>query len=488
MPRITTAGHLPAEFEGEQARTMSLQDAPAASGGTQGIFDCDEAHRTPVAEDYGRLFQSGLIVLDTNVLLNLYRSNARTRQDTLAVLNKLRDRLWVPHQVLVEFWRNREDRSVRHHHRTKAKETSTALDKVGRSAKDAVERWMSDVRLKSDEVVAERIDTELTALTQAIGGLQKMIEEQAERDALVGTSHTHTDPVLIELEPLLEGRIGEALPPEEYDKAIQEAQRRAEEEIPPGYEDFKKKPAERAAGDYLLWLQAMGEARRRDCDLLLVTGDVKKDWWQPRDQDIPGRPRPELVTELRERTGRRLFMLTPAELLTWAEDLLEGLDVDEDSVGDLQRLGDVDREDDEPGPGWTRPSLAAFVEALRLRYPAHAKVVLAAAANEGFVDRDTVYELAGYPSDRQLKGFTRPISTVARDLQDEGVLNGQEPFLLHTIYGSATEPSWATGFRIPEETVSLLQDLFEDGARWPVRKRAESGHEEGTLLDDGAEA
>ncbi|MFD4759474.1 PIN-like domain-containing protein [Streptomyces sp. NPDC058439] len=53
-----------------------------------------------------------MVVLDTNVLLNLYRSNARTRQDTLAVLTRLRDRLWVPHQVLTEFWRNREQKLV----------------------------------------------------------------------------------------------------------------------------------------------------------------------------------------------------------------------------------------------------------------------------------------------------------------------------------------------------------------------------------------
>ncbi|MEV5354581.1 PIN-like domain-containing protein [Streptomyces sp. NPDC086081] len=47
-----------------------------------------------------------MTVLDTNVLLNLYRCNERTRRDTLAVLNKLRDRLWVPHQVLTECWRS----------------------------------------------------------------------------------------------------------------------------------------------------------------------------------------------------------------------------------------------------------------------------------------------------------------------------------------------------------------------------------------------
>lgn len=433
----------------------------------RGIFDCDEAHRSPLAEDYERLFQSGMVVLDTNVLLNLYRSNERTRRDTLAVLDKLRDRLWVPHQVLTEFWRNRESKSVRHHHSTKAKETSTALDRARRSAQDAVDRWVKDVRLKEGEEVTERIDEGLKALGEALDRLRETIDGQSQRDALAGTAETHTDPVLTELEPLLDGRVGEPLGAADHDKAVQEAQERATQETPPGYEDFKNKPPEQAAGDYLLWVQLLREAKDRACDVLLVTGDVKKDWWHTRDGDIPARPRSELVVELREHAGVRLYMLTPAELLTRAEELIEGLQVDEDSVSDLEQLRGGDRGEDTIEAAWSAESLRDFVAELGKRYPAQAKVIVAAAANGGSVDRATVYKLAEYPGDRQLKGFTRPVSTVSRELEDLGVLTGEEPFLLHTIYGSVEEPSWATGFRIPDEAVPLLREIYEGGAPWP---------------------
>lgn len=456
---------------------MGFKDDSAESGTGRGIFDCDGAHRSPLKDDYERVFQSGMIVLDTNVLLNLYRSNARTRQDTLAVLTKLRDRLWVPHQVLTEFWRNRELKSVRHHHSTKAKETSASLDKARRSAHDAVERWVKDVRLKQDEDVTQRIGDGLKALTETIDGLREIIDGQAECDALLGTAETHSDPVLTELEPLLRSRIGDPLPPDEYDKAVQAAQKRADEEIPPGYEDFRNKPPEQASGDYLLWVQLLKEAQNRECDVLLVTGDVKRDWWQTRDGDIPARPRAELMVELRDHAGVRLYMLTPAELLTWAEEVLDGLHVDKDSVDDLEQLREADRGNDAREPGWTEVLIEAFVRQLHARYPAHAKVILAAAANGGFVDRATVYELAGYPEDRQLKGFTRPVSTVARELEELSLLRGDEPFLLHTIYGSVTEPSWATGFRIPEEAVPLLRKTFGDGPLWPALPKDEPGDE-----------
>ncbi|QIQ03504.1 PIN-like domain-containing protein [Streptomyces liangshanensis] len=452
---------------------MTYAGTDPEAGGVEvprGIFDCDEAYRSPVAADYAHVFRTGMVVLDTNVLLNLYRSNERTRLDTLAVLTKLRDRLWVPHQVLTEIWRNREQRSVRHHHSTKAKDAAAVMDKVPRTAEDAVERWMRDVRLKKDEAVTQQIEAALEQLREAAAELRGLIEGQAKLDALVGTAETYTDPVLTELETLLSGRIGGPLPQDEYDKAVQEAQTRAEDEIPPGYEDFRTKSPEQAAGDYVLWLQLMQEAQRRGGDVLLVTGDVKKDWWVPRDADIPARPRPELVVELRKQAGGRLYMLTPGELLKWAEDLLEGLEVDEDSVSDLDRLRGEGQDGDTSAPtGWGVMSLGRFVGELEARYPVHHKVVVEAAQNGGFVDRARVYELAGYRPDRQLKGFTRPISTVTRNLEDKGVLTGEEPFLLRTIYGSPDEPSWATGFRLADEVMAFFARMAEETKPEPVR-------------------
>ena len=433
----------------------------------RGIFDCDEAHRSPLRADYEQIFQTGMVALDTNVLLNLYRSNERTRKDTLAVFGQLRDRLWIPHQVLTEFWRNRELPSVRHHHRAKAKEATASLDRVRRSTEDALDRWVTAVHLKNDEGVTQRIDQALEALGETIGDLRKLIEAQAESDALGGTAETHTDPVLAELDPLLQGRIGEPLSPDERDNAVREAQTRADDEIPPGYEDFKKKDPEQAAGDYVLWAQLLAEAKARRCDVLLVTGDVKKDWWITRDGDIPARPRPELVVELREHAGVKLYMLTPSELLIQANQLL-GLDVDEGSVSDLEQLGEADGTADTLDGDWTAESLASFMTSLTSRYETQAKVIFAAAANGGFVDRATVYDVAGYPEKRQLRGFTRPISTVVRELVDQGVLTGEEPFLLHTIYDAGPEPSWASGFHIPEGVIPLLRDGYEGGALWPA--------------------
>ncbi|MFC4609038.1 PIN-like domain-containing protein [Streptomyces maoxianensis] len=455
-----------------------MAEASTASGNAmdRGIFDCDEAHRSPIRSDYERIFQQGTVVLDTNVLLNLYRSNESTRRDTLAALAKLRKRLWIPHQVLEEFWRNRELPSVRNHHATKASEASDALDKAVHTAKTAVNGWVAAVQLKDNDQVTRRIDEDVTRLATVVDNLKTFIRNQAECDALKETATTYTDPVLNALEPLLRGRIGEPLSSEEYDLALKEAQERADEEIPPGHEDFRTKPPELAAGDYLLWVQLMAEARRRACDVLLVTGDVKKDWWTNRGYDIPPRPRGELVLELRQKAGVELYMLTPGELLTRAKELLD-LEVAEGSVRDLEQLDETASEAPMEGVGWTAEALTTFMAELMARYPSRVKAIVAAAANGGFVDRETVYERAGYSPTRMLRGFTQPIGTLARDLQLAGVLQGGEPFLLTTVYGHSTDPSWAKGFRIPPEVIPLLREQYEGTELWWTGGRKASGNE-----------
>ncbi|MEU3995630.1 PIN-like domain-containing protein [Streptomyces fungicidicus] len=81
-----------------ETETSSL--AEGGSRKPQGMFDGFAEYRTPSVEDYQRLFGFGLVVVDTNVLLTLYRSNQRTREDLLTVLDRLRERLWVPPRQL----------------------------------------------------------------------------------------------------------------------------------------------------------------------------------------------------------------------------------------------------------------------------------------------------------------------------------------------------------------------------------------------------
>src|SRR6185312_16642733 len=70
----------------------------------KGIFPQYEQH---AAERIEQAWKLGLFVFDTNVLLNLYRYQAATRDELISVLEQLSSRIWIPHHVALEFQRNR---------------------------------------------------------------------------------------------------------------------------------------------------------------------------------------------------------------------------------------------------------------------------------------------------------------------------------------------------------------------------------------------
>ena len=54
-----------------------------------------------------KVWQNGVIVFDTNVLLNLYRYNEEARDELLKLMKSFQKRLWMPYQVGLEFLANR---------------------------------------------------------------------------------------------------------------------------------------------------------------------------------------------------------------------------------------------------------------------------------------------------------------------------------------------------------------------------------------------
>jgi hypothetical protein len=99
--------------------------------------------------------------------------------------------------------------------------------------------------------------------------------------------------------------------------AVEEGRRRHSSQLPPGYKESAKDKehlAEGVSGDYLVWLQSVQEAERRDLDLLIVTADEKEDWYWRLRETVIG-PRPELSKEFWDRTGHQLFNAYPSRIL-----------------------------------------------------------------------------------------------------------------------------------------------------------------------------
>lgn len=297
----------------------------------RGLYSGFERYTTPTDADYRAVLTSGLLVLDTNALLNLYRYTPRVRTALLGVLARVGDTLWEPDQVMQEFWHNRE---------AAIRDYSAAAREFERAVADARDATIVAIRVLGNRI---GLDNEhKTALARPIERTFADLGASVKSTMSDGgkgepSRDTSSDPVLGALEPLLRGRVGVALDSSAHQAAVAEAKRRIESRIPPGYKDVSKGGDDRAAGDFIVWTQVLMEAAARGCDVLLVTGDVKEDWWRRSGGISSAGPRVELLDEFEARVGHRFFMLQPADFLVKAAAVF-GVKVPADSLAQARQI------------------------------------------------------------------------------------------------------------------------------------------------------
>src|SRR5262249_24633967 len=61
----------------------------------------------PTEEEFSALWQECVFAFDANVLLNVYRYSQATRERFLEILDRLRERIWLPYQAALEYQENR---------------------------------------------------------------------------------------------------------------------------------------------------------------------------------------------------------------------------------------------------------------------------------------------------------------------------------------------------------------------------------------------
>jgi hypothetical protein len=272
--------------------------------------------------------QGGLVAPDTNVLLNLYRFQGGAREDLFGALEILQDRLWIPHQVGLEFQRRRIG-------------VIADQEQYFTSTQRDIKQLIDSIRDKA-EAFPKRIglDKERTQeILHSIGSISAILNEEiskAGRANEVRLKNSDSDKVLKRLEALVDGRIGKQMAPAEFQAARAEALRRVEAGLPPGYEDDGKADP---TGDYLVFKQLMNEAKQRKLPVVLVTDDEKKDWYR-REQGKPLGARPELREEMMTEAGVPFVIITTETFLRHVKAHLD-FDVSSDTIDQAKELPGV---------------------------------------------------------------------------------------------------------------------------------------------------
>ena len=242
-------------------------------------------------EEYKKIWKEAIIVVDTNILLNLYRYSEPARETMLNILKNVKDRIWIPYQVGKEFFKNKDKVMF---------ETFEEYDKLAKAlsaginkAKDEVNH-KKDNRLKSKEKINAILEKDIKEIEQLLK------KEQEEKKQIL--SEDKIEKVVLEI---FNHNIGLPFSEDEFSKIREEGIRRKNNDIPPGYKDKDKEEN----GDYYVFYSIIQKAKQDAKDVIFITDDEKEDWFNKYNGENHG-GRSELLDEFYHKVGKLLLMYT----------------------------------------------------------------------------------------------------------------------------------------------------------------------------------
>ncbi|MBO2461181.1 PIN-like domain-containing protein [Actinomadura violacea] len=317
----------------DEASDDGAQTADASS--LRGLFPWHFG--PPAGAELERFLTQGLVVFDTNALFDAYRLNPQGREEFLRTLDLLGNQLWVPHRVAEEFMKNRLG---------VISECAGAVGKLAQELKGSFNKIKDEL----DNFRGRRgLEKALVDdLVKQLGEVQQQIVEKIGeyyRFDLKAADCLAEDPILSEIEKLLEGRIGP--PVKNMQQVREDAAYRYARRIPPGYADAEK-PPEQAIGDYVLWVQLLQEVERLPRPVLFVTNEKKKaeDWAVKQPGGRSPLPRPELSAEVWQRAGQPFHIVDVRSFLELANEFLDA-HVSDETITQAEEMGDEAEEEAE---------------------------------------------------------------------------------------------------------------------------------------------
>jgi len=282
------------------------------------------------AEEREQFIMDGLVAVDANVLLHFYRMTSEVREDILALLGCLGERLWIPHQVGLEFHRNRLN-VIREQEQTEQK-IRAAVDEAAERINQVINGFRNHPAIDRAALRA--------AANSGLSHIRTYLDTVSIDSYLSVKTAMRSEKVLDSITSLFEGKVGAPYPADQMIELEAEARHRFEEQIPPGYADAKK-DTNRQCGDYILWRQLLDEAAKRKLPVLFVTNDQKEDWYR-RIHGLTAGPRFELVTEMHQEAGVAFHAQTLALFVDTAPSSLRS-PVKDTTVAEVIRLDEFDR-------------------------------------------------------------------------------------------------------------------------------------------------
>lgn len=251
-----------------------------------------------------QIWENGVIMFDTNVLLNLYRYSDSTRDTILDLISKFSNQIYLPHQAALEYNRNRYEVIAE-----QEKAYNEFLEKISQIQKDLQST-------NKPPFLSTSVDKVLNSIFEKVGAeVKESIKKYCE--------YLKDDPIYNTISKLFINRITVSFTEEELQKIYKEGDERYKLKVPPGYEDEKTKDGNRKFGDLVLWKQVIDKAKELKKDVILITDERKTDWWWKIKDGRNMGPRQELIEEIKKEANVDFHMYSSERFLSYGQSLLK---------------------------------------------------------------------------------------------------------------------------------------------------------------------
>lgn len=271
--------------------------------------DLFPGHFKESQENLREVWDSCIFVFDANILLNLYRYSDTTRNEFLRLLEKIKDRVWLPHRAAEEYLNNR----------------LSVIDQQEQSYDSTIKSINS---LKSDLDNARQHPFVSKQTMGQVDSVFNALCEELLSNKKVHTQRISNDEIKDSISQIFENRVGSSFDKEKLEKLIVDGEERYKQKIPPGFKDVSKSSESevftekcRKYGDLIVWKQVLERSSEVGKGVVLVTDDKKEDWWERFKGKTVG-PRPELVKEFKDNTNNTFHMYQADRFLELARENL----------------------------------------------------------------------------------------------------------------------------------------------------------------------
>lgn len=263
------------------------------------------------------LNQNCVIVLDTNVYLNIYERSPEFSTFSIKVLDEIRELICLPTIVKREFFKNY--RSCFEKQKKKIENSCKKIQSQLEATKAKISNQCEIIKrfqFPDIDELKNKIDEEIACLVEIV----ESYSQEHDILELVNEHFMENDKVLELVQWLCDNnKIMDDFTVDDLFYLTKEADKRYEQKLPPGFKDKKEGEGLGKYGDFLIWEQTIRFSEANKKSVIFVTDDLKCDWYERmEDEDVFHHA---LTDEFVCRTGVNIIGINSLDFLNIVSDI-----------------------------------------------------------------------------------------------------------------------------------------------------------------------